>query len=406
MAGKQGRRGWGWLRRLPSGRWHASYIDPFNGVTRHNAPRTYTEKIDAEGWLSAERRLVELGTWTPPAQRAAERKAEVLTLETYGDTWIKERRLTERTRQEYRSKFDRLIKPTLGPMPLGGLTAATVRTWYAALGEEHPTRNAHVYALLHSICETAEQDGLIAANPANIRGAMNTRPKRKPGELTVAEVAALADAIKPDRFKALVLLSAWCGLRWGEITELRRHDFSFTKDRDGRPVVTVTVRRAVTHRKGCHISTTKEKHWHIVVLPRHIHADIKHHLDTHVAKDARALVFPPMKDGCHLNDKVFVESYFAPALEAIGRVSGRDDVVVHDLRHFAGTQTARVGNLVETMARLGHRTPKASLIYQQVASGRDVEVAEALSKLAEKEAKRAVSESNRKGSQAAPKALD
>jgi integrase len=55
---------------------------------------------------------------------------------------------------------------------------------------------------------------------------------------------------------------------------------------------------------------------------------------------------------------------------------------IHDLRHFAGTQAARVGNLPETMARLGHSTPKASLIYQGIASGRAEEVAAALSKLA------------------------
>jgi hypothetical protein len=35
------------------------------------------------------------------------------------------------------------------------------------------------------------------------------------------------------------------------------------------------------------------------------------------------------------------------------------------------------------MGRLGHSTVKASLIYQQIVSGRDVAVAEALSKLAE-----------------------
>ena len=56
---------------------------------------------------------------------------------------------------------------------------------------------------------------------------------------------------------------------------------------------------------------------------------------------------------------------------------------VHDLRHFAGTQTARVGTLRETMDRLGHSTVAASLVYQGLVSGRDVEVAEALSKLVE-----------------------
>ena len=52
--------------------------------------------------------------------------------------------------------------------------------------------------------------------------------------------------------------------------------------------------------------------------------------------------------------------YFVAACNEIGREGMR----VHDLRHFAGTQTARVGNLVETMGRLGHSTASASLLYQ------------------------------------------
>jgi integrase len=37
---------------------------------------------------------------------------------------------------------------------------------------------------------------------------------------TVAELAALADAI-PRRFRALVLVAAYTGLRWGELAGLR-----------------------------------------------------------------------------------------------------------------------------------------------------------------------------------------
>jgi len=39
--------------------------------------------------------------------------------------------------------------------------------------------------------------------------------------------------------------------------------------------------------------------------------------------------------------------------------------------------TAQVANLVETMERLGHSTPAASLRYQGQVSGRAVEIAEA-----------------------------
>jgi acetylglutamate kinase len=114
------------------------------------------------------------------------------------------------------------------------------------------------------------------------------------------------------------------------------------------------------------------------VIPPHIRADLKHHLDVHVAKDPEALLFSPVRGGCHLNDKVFRDCLDPALKKAVGR-----DVVVHDLRHFAGTMTARVGNLPETMARLRHTTVKASLIYQQVVSGRDAEIAAALSVLAE-----------------------
>jgi len=58
---------------------------------------------------------------------------------------------------------------------------------------------------------------------------------------------------------------------------------------------------------------------------------------------------------------------------------------VHDLRHFCGTYTAIAGGtLADNMKRLGHSTVRASLIYQQAVDGRQVEIAAALSSLAER----------------------
>ncbi len=47
-----------------------------------------------------------------------------------------------------------------------------------------------------------------------------------------------------------------------------------------------------------------------------------------------------------------------------------------------GHHHSRVGNFVETMNWLGHSTVQASLLYQFIVFGCDVEIAEALSKLA------------------------
>ena len=60
MAGKKGHRGWGRIRRLPSKRFQANYVGP--DLVRHNAPTTFTTKMDAEAFLHAERRSIEQGS--------------------------------------------------------------------------------------------------------------------------------------------------------------------------------------------------------------------------------------------------------------------------------------------------------------------------------------------------------
>lgn len=374
MAGKKGRRGWGWIRRSGSATWHASYIGP--DCIRHNAPKTFSAKIDAEGWLASERRLVEFGTWTPPAQREAQRVAAVLTVAAYAATWIEQRQLRPRTRMGYESILENRVKATtVGAIALRDLTPTAVRAWFAALATDRPTAKAHAYQFLHAVCATAVTDGLLAANPCNIPKAMAAKTIRQAVILEPCEVAALADGV-PERLRALILLAAWCGPRWGEVVELRRRDVS-----DDCSVLTIA--RGATHRAGqCHVDSPKSGKVRNVVVPPHIRVDLARHLERHVAKGPAALLFPPTRGGCHLNDKVF-RGVLNPALAGIGRDGvKRPRPTIHDLRHFAGTQTARVGNLVETMGRLGHSTVKASLIYQQIVSGRDAEVADALSRLA------------------------
>lgn len=369
MVGKAGHRGWGWIRRLPSGRLQASYIGP--DTIRHTAPKTFTAKMDAEHWLSNERRLIEREEWTPPKERAAERKARAITVGEYAERWIEFRNVKPRTRSMYTDLLRLHIKPKLGKVAIGALTPDAVRVWFSSLGTEHTRRNSHAYGLLNAVCNTAVADGLIERNPCQLPRVMNPTRKREPVILTPAEVAALADAIKPDRLKALVLLSAWCGVRWGEVSELRRKDIS-------DDCTVLTVARAVTRRDGEYrVDTPKSGKGRAVVIPPHIRPAVKAHLKNNVGSVPDALLFPAASGG-HMNDRVFSREYFAKALKSIGR----EKVRVHDLRHFAGTQTARVGNLVETMGRLGHSTVKASLTYQAIVTGRDHEVAEALSKLA------------------------
>lgn len=359
------KRGFGRLRQLPSGRWQAAYTGPDGRV--HKAPRTYAAEVDAEGWLAGERRKMDLGTW------GAVERSDGITLRAYSDKWLEHRQLRRRTRALYESLLERVILPDLGDAKIVTLTPAQVREWHAALGSEHPTRNAHAYALLHAICQTAVQDEVLDANPCRIRAAMQTKRRREVDILTPAEVDKLASKM-PANLRASVILAAWCGLRWGETSELRRKDIT---DDCG----VLRIRRAVTYLAGEFDQGAPKTAAGVrdVTVPPHVRPVLKAHLKTHVGRGAESLLFAN-DDGGHLTSDQY-RVHWEKAREAIGKPNLR----VHDLRHVGAVLAAQSGaTTAELMHRLGHTTPEMALRYQHVAEGRDAEIAERLSKLAAK----------------------
>lgn len=387
MSGTKNHRGWGWIRKRASGRYQASYVGPDN--RRHFAPSTFEFKMEAEEWLAQERRGINTARavvwkgetpklqWLSPSEREAALTANLAsrkTLEEYGKRWIEQRNLKPRSRIHYTSILEQHIAPRLGKTYIDNLTPAEIRTWYAATLKDKPTLRSHAYQLLHAICKTAVNDELLLSNPCMIEGASSTKRSREPVVPEISELAIIADKIEP-KFKALVLISAWCGLRFGEATELRRKDFS-------ADCSVLTVARGVTHRSTtddaarCVIDTPKSGKGRTVVVPPHIRADIQHHLDVYVGADPDALLFTPVRGGCHVSDRVVRDAF------RLACVGVRTGIRLHDMRHFSGHQTARVANLPETMSRLGHSTSTASLRYQGQVSGRAVEIADALSDLA------------------------
>lgn len=357
------KRGFGRLRQLPSGRWQAAYVGPDTKL--HKAPRTYATESDAEGWLSGERRKIDLGTW------GAVERSDGATLAKYADQWLEQRHLRPRTKQLYRSLLDRLILPDLGATKLVKLTPALIREWHSGLGNDTPTRNAHAYSLLHAICATAVQDELLDGNPCRIPKASQTKRRHQVDVLSPAELDKLAKKM-PAHLQASVTLAAWCGLRWGETSELRRKDIE-------SDCSAIHIRRAVTYRDGAiHVGQPKTSAGvRTVNVPPHIRPLIKAHLKQHVGKGGEALLFTG-KDGGHLRHYEY-QYPWEKARKAVGKPNFR----VHDLRHVGAVLAAQSGaTTAELMHRLGHTTPQMALRYQHVAEGRDAEIAERLSKLA------------------------
>lgn len=374
------RRGFGRVRKLPSGRVQAAYAGPDRQV--HTAPTTFSTTLDAEGWLRDERRLIELDEWTPPADRQAVRRVRGLTLDEYSKEWLSHRRnrhgepLKPRTKDLYQKLLDQHILPTFGALPLRAITEAMVDDWFERLLPEAPTRRAHTYALLSTIMKSAasaKPKPLIAANPCRITGASKVDRTFEPTPATPAELATLAEAM-PEKYRLLVLLGSWCGLRFGELAELRRRDLD-------PKALTVKVERAVVWLNGSTIVGTPKSRAgrRTVAIPPHLADDVRRHLAQHAQPGRDGLLFPNAAGTGHIHPSTVMKP-FRKAREA----AGRPDLRIHDLRHTGATLAAQSGaTLRELMVRIGHSTPDAAMRYQHAAAERDKAIAAALSEMAE-----------------------
>ena len=363
-ARRRRRRSFGKVRRLPSGRFQASHVAP--GGRRITAPHTFGTRMDAEAWLAGEQTDLSRGEWRRP-----EPPRQVVTFAAYAAAWLADRKLTERTRDEYGKILAGHLLPAFGALALDDITAPMVRAWHAGLATG-PTRRAHAYGLLHAILATAVADDAIPANPARIRGATQVKRARKIRPATLPELAAIAEGMRP-AYQALVLLAAWCGLRFGELAELRRADIDTA-------LGVVNVRRGVTQTKAGPVVGTPKSAAGVrdVAIPPHLVPVIAAHLAEHVAPGRDALLFVS-PHGRHLRSDSRMHDEFRAAAKA----AGRPDLTFHDLRHTGATLAAATGaTLAELMARIGHSTPNAAMLYQHATSDRDHAIAEALSQFA------------------------
>lgn len=372
------RRSWGTLRTMRNGRIQASYIYDGDG-RRYYALHTYDSKIDAEGWLANERRLIELGEWSPPEARAKLHALRGVTLREYSEDWLKHRDLTPKTRALYRQLLDSRILPNLGDEILRAVTPAKVRAWWSGLGKTTPTRNTHAYQLLKAIYNTAVDDKAATENPCQIKSAGKPPKPRDVKPLTPAELVKVSESV-PETYRAAVLVAAWCGLRFGELIELRRKDVHTEGER-----MTLKIRRAATvvHNKEAIVHNTlvvgppkTDAGIRDVTVPPHVAAILRDHMAKYTGSGPESFVFTTTR-GLRLSKTAFTKSV-KNGFAAVGK----PDMRVHDLRHVGATLAAQAGATTkELMNRLGHTTPGMAMRYQIAAQERDAKIAEAMSKL-------------------------
>jgi len=368
------RRGWGAIRKLPSGRYQASYVGP--DLARHVAPITYEDRDAAVVWLKNIKRTIEEGTWNPKSADVA--KARRKTVSDAFEQFLerpRKRDLKPRTVAHYQELFERFIEPAFGDAALASLDVEDINRWYADKerwrkgdGSTMKVYRSHAYQLLSSVLRYGLPHG--AVNPCQIAGAGSADTEREIRPATLDELKVITEAM-PDKYAAMVPLTAWCALRFGEVAELRRKDVDLNAG-------VIRVRRGVTRVAGqTYIGTPKAESVRTVAIPPHVVPVVKKHLSKHVGRTEAALLFPAAGGGNLAPSTLY--RHFYKARDA----AGRPDLHFHDLRHTGATLAARAGaTLTEQMARLGHKTPQMALRYQHAAAERDKQIAEALSKMA------------------------
>ncbi len=326
---------------------------------------TFRTKTDAARWLDAAEVDQRRGTWQDP-------RAGRLPLARFSEAWLTSRPtpLQPRTVELYRSLLRLHIEPELGAVHLGDLTPARVRAWHFQLVERSgagSTVPAKAYRLLRTILGTAAADDLIGRNPCAISRAGAEHAPERP-LVTVAQVAAVADAV-PEPYRALVLLAATSGLRWGELVGL-------TRSRVDLAAGTVRVDRAMVETQGgIAPGPPKSRAGHRTVnVPAAVVAELEAHLAARVGAEPEALLFTNSA-GSPVRRRNWTAIWSVAKAEA-GLPAGTH---FHDLRHMAGTLAATTGATTrELMARLGHGSPRAAIIYQHAAADRDAVIARAL----------------------------
>jgi integrase len=419
MANKGGHRRFGNVRLRESGRYQIRYPGPDGRM--HTGPETYERKGDAERALVIIEAQIASDQWSDPERGK-------IKLGDYASAWIAQRPgLRPRTVDLYRWLLAKHIAPYLGGVPVGKLSARLVREWRAALLGNGVSVSvaAKAYRLLRAIMTTAvDEDNMLARNPCRIRGAGDEQARERP-VLTVAQVFDLAERVgrrpvgnirkTPDgyrvrfsrhgvmrtaperyatrreadralwkmandgradhtqdrRYYALVLLATFASLRWGEVTALRRADL----DLDAR---TVRIRAVYVERSTGEmlLGPPKSKAGRRTVgIPAAIIAELRQHLMIYVKAEPGALVFPGVKGGPLRRGNFNRMSAWPHAVESIGMPG----LHFHDLRHtgnqFAGNSGARIRDL---MARMGHDSERAAMIYQHEARGADQAITDAI----------------------------
>jgi len=310
---------------------------------RQTDRRGFRTKRDAQAFASTVEVAKMRGEYVAPGDGR-------ITVDTVVDRWLRGRGdLGASTSERYAGIIRTHIAPRWTGVAIGDVRHSDVQAWSAELtsGGMSPASVRKTVRVLSLTLDLAVSDRLLAVNPcAKVKIA---RPEVAPRRyLNHLQVRALANA-SGDR-RAVVLLLAYGGLRWGELAALRVGDVDLGRRR-------VTIERSVTEVGGkLEWTDGKSSKRRTVPMPRFVASELAGAV---AGKGADDLLFTGERSGGVLRVRIARRSWFDRAVVESGCPEGLHP---HELRHTSASLAVSAGaNVKAVQTMLGHASAAMTL---------------------------------------------
>lgn len=314
---------------------------------RQTTKRGFVRKRDAELFLASVEVSKAKGEYVDAT-------AARQTIGTLGSQWLEHQsHLKPSAYRSVESGWRLHVLPQWGNFAVGAISHSEVQAWVTKLSAtKSATTVLRVYGILAGILDTAVKDRRLTSNPA--RG---VNLPRKVGKrhvyLTHEQVQLLADNC--GRHSTMVLVLAYTGLRWGEVTGLRVRDLDALRRR-----LQVTENAVAVGGKII-VGTPKTHRGRSVPYPAFLSEPLARQCEGKARED---LLFG---DGLeHVRQPDSRGGWFVSAVRKSTKVdtstNGFPAVTIHDLRHTAASLAISAGANVKAVQRmLGHASAAMTL---------------------------------------------
>jgi integrase len=240
------------------------------------------------------------------------------------------------------------VQPSWAAISVADVDQLGVEAWIAGMGRRGAgaTTVIRAHGVLSGILADAVKAKRLAANPCKGIENLPRKTSKRHVYLSAEDVYRLAD--ESGQHRALVLVLAYCGLRWGEAIGLRVADVEFLRRRltVSENAVQLGVRHAVGPTKGRKARSVPVASFVLDELS----AQCK-------GKAPGDLVFAG-PNGDYLPRPKSSDGWFAAAVKR----AGVQDITPHDLRHTCASLAVSAGvNVLALQRMLGHTSAKVTL---------------------------------------------